>query len=114
VDIHHSIIEQAGSDMSANRTPSTTKAESSSSSAAPLEVKADDDRWEARRWALCFLRLWIASAVIWVAVVGLVALNDWHSQKPLEWAAWAFIPPICALAVVLMLVWIRPGFRVRS
>jgi hypothetical protein len=105
-----------GRDMSRNRTTNATKAEPNPSGEALLKVETDEvgDRWEFRRWARGLLRLWVVSAVIWVGVVGLFALNDSYSQERLELAAWAFIPPACALAVVLTLVWIRPGFRTRS
>jgi hypothetical protein len=39
--------------MSTNRSTDTIKAASSPPSAVPLEIEADDDRWGARRWALC-------------------------------------------------------------
>jgi len=104
--------------MAQNRTTSAIKMESSSTYAALLEVETGagdiDDRWETRRWARGFLRLWIASAAIWIAVVGLFALSDLHSQEHVELAAWAFIPPACTLAIVLALVWMRRGFRARQ
>jgi len=101
--------------MPANRTPNTIKAAPISSSVASRAVETDeaDDRWEARRWARGFLGLWVASAVIWVAMVALFAFSDLHSTEHLELTAWALIPPACTLAIVLALVWIRRGFRTR-
>ena len=102
--------------MSQDRTTNTIKTASSPTDAVPPPVDADEvsDQWEARRWARGFLRLWIASAVIWVGMVGLFALSDSYSQERLELAAWAFAPPACTLAVVLALVWIWRGFRAKA
>jgi sterol desaturase/sphingolipid hydroxylase (fatty acid hydroxylase superfamily) len=102
--------------MLQKRTTNTIKAEPNSSYRALPKSEADEvgDRWEVRRWVRSFLWLWVASAVIWVVVVGLFALSDSHSQERWELAGWAFIPPVCALAAVLALVWIRRGFRARS
>ena len=99
--------------MSQNRTTDTIRTASSSHNAGLPKVDADGigDQWEARRWGRGFLRLWIASAVIWVGMVGLFALSDSYSQERLELAAWAFVPPTCALFIVLALVWIWRGFR---
>lgn len=93
--------------MWAQRTTNTIEPASTSSSTAR-------SRRDERRWARGFLRLWIVSAVIWVAVVGFFAFSESHGQEPVELAAWAFIPPVCALAVVAALIWMRRGFRARS
>ena len=50
--------------------------------------------------ALLEVALWIASALIWIGVVGLFALSDLHDQEPLELAGWALAPPTCSLAIV--------------
>jgi hypothetical protein len=102
--------------MSQDRTTNTIETAPSPTYAVPPKADADEsgDQWEARRWARGFLRLWIASAVIWVGMVGLFALGDSYSQERVELAAWAFVPPACTLAVVLALVWLWRGFRAKA
>jgi hypothetical protein len=102
--------------MPQNRATNPIKTASGRPNAVLPKVDAEEigDQWEARRWARGFLRLWIASAAIWIGMVGLFALSDSYSQERLELTAWAFIPPTCALAVVLTLVWIWRGFRTKA
>lgn len=95
--------------MPQNRTTNTIKTAPSSSNAVLPKVYGGEtgDQWEARRWERGFLRLWIASALTWVGVVGVFALGDSHNQEHLELAGWALMPPLFSLAIVLALIRMR-------